>query len=161
MEQINLPPYAINVRERDGRRQIFDVLRRRYVALTPEEWVRQHFVHWLTGHLGYPLSLMGNEVRLQIGSKLLRVDTVVYDRRMQPEVVIEYKAPAVPLTQKVFDQAADYNQQLKVRCLMLSNGMQHVCMLLDTATMTYRQLPAIPTYEQLKALLNEGQGDGL
>ena len=156
MEQLSLPPYAINVREHRGRTQIYDVLRRRYVALTPEEWVRQHFVHYLAGHLGYPLSLMGNEVRISIGAKQLRADTVVYNRQLQPEVVVEYKAPTIALTRKVFDQVADYNQQLHVRCLMLSNGMQHMCFLLDTHSMTYRQLKDIPTYEQLKRLIDNG-----
>lgn len=156
MEQLNLPSYAINVREHGGRRQIYDELRRRYVALTPEEWVRQHFVHYLTGHLGYPLSLMGNEVRISVGAKLLRADTMVYNRQLQPEVVVEYKAPAIALTRKVFDQVAAYNQQLRVRCMMLSNGVQHMCFLLDTDSMAYRQLKDIPTYEQLKRLIDNG-----
>ena len=155
MEQLHLPSFAINVREHDGRRQIFDVLRRRYVSLTPEEWVRQHFVHYLSGHLGYPLTLMGNEVSIRVGNKTLRADTVVYNRALLPEVIIEYKAPDIPLTQKVFDQVADYSQQLHVRCLMLSNGLQHACFFLNKETLTYIPLENIPTYEALKRMLSD------
>ena len=74
MRELNLPPYEIKVKEVNGRRQIFDFLRRRYVALTPEEWVRQHFVHFLVEHKGYPKGLLGNEIELRVGEKKLRCD---------------------------------------------------------------------------------------
>ena len=93
---------------------IFDDLRRKYVALTPEEWVRQHFVHYLTGHLGFPSGLLANEVQLQVGDKRLRCDTLLYNKQLQPQMIVEYKSPTITLTQKVFDQISAYNLLLHV-----------------------------------------------
>lgn len=102
MNSLNLPPYAIKIAEQDGRRMIFDFLRRKFVALTPEEWVRQHFVHFLTDHKDYPAGLMANEVELKIGDKRLRCDSILYNKEMKPQMIIEYKALHITLTQKVF-----------------------------------------------------------
>ena len=101
MQALNLPPYAARIADCDGKRMIFDKLRRKYVTLTPEEWVRQHFVNYLTCHLGYPPTMLANEVELSIGQKRLRCDSVLYDLHAHPKMIIEYKAPTVPLTQKV------------------------------------------------------------
>ena len=125
--EINLPPYKIKLRDHDGRRQIFDSLRRKYVALTPEEWVRQHFVHFLTDHKGYPQGLLANEVELKAGEKKLRCDTLLYNKALQPQMIIEYKAPHVEITQQVFDQITVYNRLLHVDYLVVSNGLQHFC----------------------------------
>ena len=84
MYRLNLPPYPIKVVERDNKQLIFDFLRRKYVALTPEEWVRQHFVHFLIDHKGYPQGLMGNEIELRVGEKRLRCDTLLYNKDTQP-----------------------------------------------------------------------------
>lgn len=94
MIRLNLPSFDIKTRVVDGRGQVLDPLRRRWVALTPEEWVRQHFIHWLTSSLGYPQALLANEVQLNIGMKKLRADSVLYDRELHPKMIIEYKAPA-------------------------------------------------------------------
>ena len=114
MYRLNLPSYAIKIKETDGRQQIFDILRRRYVALTPEEWVRQHFVHFLIEHKGYPQGLLCNEKELRVGEKKLRCDTLLYNRALQPQMIIEYKAPDVEITQRVFDQITAYNFLLHV-----------------------------------------------
>lgn len=98
MIPINLPPFDIKLQGTHDHPRVLDILRRRYVALTPEEWVRQHFVHYLSSYLGYPVTLMANEVALQCGDKQLRADTVVYDRHLQPRVIIEYKAPTIKIT---------------------------------------------------------------
>ena len=95
MYRLNLPPYPIKVTERDKKQFIFDFLRRKYVALTPEEWVRQHFVHYLIEHKGYPHGLMGNEIELHIGDKKLRCDTLLYNKEAAPRMIIEYKAPTI------------------------------------------------------------------
>ena len=95
--QLNLPEYEINVAEKDGKQQIFDFLRRKFVAMTPEEWVRQHFVHFLVEHKGYPKGLLVNETELRIGDKRLRCDTVLYNKNMQPQMIIEYKAPQIQI----------------------------------------------------------------
>jgi len=145
----NLPPYEMRVREHDGRRQIFDFLRRRYVALTPEEWVRQHFVHFLVEHKGYPKGLLANEVELRVGEKRLRCDSVLYDKGLQPRMIIEYKAPDIVLTQRVFDQITSYNLLLHVDYLVISNGCKHHCCRMDYERRGYDFLPDIPEYAQI------------
>ena len=128
---------------------IFDSLRRKYVSLTPEEWVRQHFVNYLTTCLGYPSSLLANEVELQIGQKHLRCDTIVYGRQAEPRMIVEYKAPHITLTQKVFDQISAYNLLLHVDYLVVSNGMQHFCCQMDYENQKYLFLEEIPRYENI------------
>jgi hypothetical protein len=147
--EINLPPFEIKMSERSGKRIIFDFLRRRYVALTPEEWVRQHFVHYLVEHKGYPKGLLANELSLQVGEKRLRCDTVLYDTALHPRMIIEYKAPDVSITQRVFNQITAYNFLLHVDYLVVSNGIQHYCLRMDYARHSYEFLDAIPSYSQL------------
>ena len=128
---------------------IFDPLRRKYVSLTPEEWVRQHFVNYLTTCLGYPSSLLANEVELQIGQKHLRCDTIVYGKQAEPRMIVEYKDPHITLTQKVFDQISVYNLLLHVDYLVVSNGMQHFCCQMDYENQKYLFLEEIPRYENI------------
>ena len=149
MFRLNLPQYEINITEKDGKRLIFDFLRRKYVALTPEEWVRQHFTHYLVEHKGYPKGLLGNEIELHIGDKKLRCDTILYNKDAQPRMIIEYKAPTIPIQQKTFDQIAAYNLLLKVDFLVISNGLEHYCCQMDYEQRQYRFLPDIPDYEKL------------
>ena len=104
MIRLNLPSFDIKVSGSKQHPQILDVLRRKFITLTPEEWVRQHFVHFLIEHKGYPASLLANEIQLKCGDKVLRADSVLYSRELQPRMIIEYKAPHIPITQKVFDQ---------------------------------------------------------
>ena len=149
MIQLNLPPYEIKVREKDGRKQIFDFLRRRYIALTPEEWVRQHFVHFLVEHKGYPKGMLGNEVELRIGEKKLRCDTILYNKVAAPQMIVEYKAPEIEITQRVFDQITVYNQLLHVDYLIVSNGLSHYCCRMDYERQGYEFLRDIPEYRCL------------
>ena len=146
---MSLPPYDVRMREKEGKRQIFDFLRRRYVALTPEEWVRQHFVHYLTEHKGYPKGLLANEVELRVGDKHLRCDTLLYNRELKPQMIIEYKKPEVALSQRVFDQITAYNFLLHVDYLVVSNGWQHYCCRMDYEKGEYSFLESIPDYELL------------
>ncbi len=152
MNGLNLPPYNIIVREAAGRRQIHDFLRRKYVALTPEEWVRQHFVHYLVEHLGYPRGLVGNEIELRVGEKRMRCDTVVYDRSLRPLMIVEYKSPEVELTQRVLDQVLAYNSVLQVGYVVVSNGLRHFCCRLDNVQHGYTFIDAIPPYSELSAI---------
>ena len=149
MFRLNLPQYEIKITEKDGKRMILDFLRRKYVALTPEEWVRQHFTHYLVEHKGYPKGLLGNEIELQIGDKRLRCDSILYNKVAQPQMIIEYKAPTVPLQQKVFDQVSAYNLLLRVDYLVISNGMEHYCCKMDYEHQKYLFLQEIPDYEKL------------
>lgn len=129
--------------------KVFDPLRRKYVALTPEEYVRQHFTAWMTDSLGYPASLMNNEVSLKLNDTSRRCDTVVFRSDGTPAVIIEYKAPTVAITQNVFDQIARYNMVLQSRYLIVSNGLRHFCCEMDYENDTYRFLPQIPVWTAL------------
>ena len=146
---LNLPSFDISIAQRNGRPTVFDPLRRRFVALTPEEWVRQHFVNYLVQHLHYPAGLMANEVELTVGDKHLRCDTLLYNKNMQPQMIIEYKAPHIALSQKVFDQITAYNLLLHVDYLVVSNGMEHLCCQMDYDNRRYVFLHDIPDYNQL------------
>ena len=149
MVRLNLPPYPIKITEKGAKRYIFDFLRRKYVALTPEEWVRQHFVHFLVEHKGYPKGLLANEVELKAGEKRLRCDTLLYTADTHPMMIIEYKAPTIQIQQKTFDQISAYNLLLKVDFLIVSNGLQHHCCRMDYDTQSYTFLEGIPDYEKL------------
>jgi len=149
MYELNLPTYDIKLNGTREKPEIFDFLRRRFVALTPEEWVRQHFTHWLVEHKGYPKGLLGNEIELRCGEKKLRCDSILYDREARPRMIIEYKAPTVSLTQRVFNQISAYNLLLRVDYLVVSNGLQHYCCRMDYEQQTYHFLQEIPAYNQL------------
>ena len=149
MTRLNLPPFEIKLRGTKAQPQIFDILRKKYIALTPEEWVRQHFVHFLVEHKGYSAALMANEIQLKVGEKTLRADSVLYSRDLKPRMIIEYKAPHIPITQKVFDQISIYNMLLHVDYLVVSNGLQHYICKMDYNDKKYLFLEDIPDYEEL------------
>lgn len=149
MYRLNLPQYEIKIARRGGKPYILDTLRRKYVCLTPEEWVRQHFVNFLISHKGYPQALMANEVELRVGDKRLRCDSVLYNKVAQPVMIIEYKTPTIALTQHVFDQISTYNMLLHVDYLVVSNGLQHYCCRMDYDNQAYAFLTDIPDYDEL------------
>ena len=149
MYALNLPAYEARITINDGKRQIFDPLRKSYVALTPEEWVRQHFVNFLLNVKGFPATLMANEVAITLNGMKKRCDTVVYDKALKPRVIVEYKAPTVKITKEVFAQISRYNLTLKVDYLIVSNGLQHYCCRMDYANSTYRFLQEIPEYNTI------------
>lgn len=149
MIRLNLPSFQKKLSGTQEHPRIFDILRRRYVSLTPEEWVRQHFIHFLTEHKGYPTALLANEISMNIGNKQLRADSVLYDRTLRPRMIIEYKAPTVAITQKVFDQITIYNMLLHVDYLVVSNGLQHYCCHMNYEDHTYEFLQDIPQYNEL------------
>ncbi|MBO7301147.1 MAG: type I restriction enzyme HsdR N-terminal domain-containing protein [Bacteroidaceae bacterium] len=149
MLSLNLPKYETKICERDGKLQIFDPLRKCYVALTPEEWVRQHFVNFLIESRGFPAALMANEVAITVNGMKRRCDTVVYDKQLQPRVIVEYKAPTVKITKEVFAQISRYNLTLKVDYLIVSNGLQHYCCRMDYPNNSYRFMQEIPEYTKI------------
>ena len=149
MVPLHLPAYPAKIIQCDGKQQIFDILRRKFVALTPEEWVRQHFTHFLIEHKGYPKGLLANEVELRVGDKRVRCDTLLYNKDMQPRMIIEYKAPTIQIQQKTFDQIAVYNLLLHADFLVVSNGLQHYCCQMDYEQHTYSFLKDIPDYAAL------------
>ena len=147
--QLNLPPFDVRMGGTPTQPTIFDILRRKYVALTPEAWVRQHFIHYLIESKGYPASLLANEVKLKIGSKTLRADSVLYSTQLSPRMIVEYKAPHIKITQQTFDQIFAYNLLLKADYLVVSNGLSHYCCKQDADSQKYVFFEDIPTYENL------------
>ena len=111
--------------------------------------MRQHFVHYLVEHKGYPRELLANEVELRVGEKRLRCDTLLYNRKLQPVMIIEYKAPTIELQEKVFDQIASYNILLHVDYLVISNGITHYCCRMDYENKKYLFLKEIPDYPNI------------
>lgn len=149
MLNLNLPPFNANIKKIDGHLSIFDRLRRKFVALTPEEWVRQHFINFILTQKGYPETLIANEIQINLNGLKRRCDSVVYDRELKPLVIIEYKAPEVNITQDVFDQIARYNIVLKVKYLIVSNGLSHFCCKIDYNKQTFEYLEEIPEYKDI------------
>ena len=146
---LNLPTYDIRLRHRaaDGGIEVYDDLRRMWVLLTPEEWVRQHFTHYLIEHLGYPALRMANEVSLLFNDTQRRCDTVIYDDYASPIGIVEYKASSVTISQRTFDQIVRYNLVLKTPYLLVSNGLRHYCVHVDVENGEYRFLPELPPYK--------------
>lgn len=143
---LNLPQFQPRIRRSEsGRASIYDPIRRRYVALTPEEFVRQAFVAFLTGEKGYPAGLLANEIQIELNGTKKRCDSVVFDRRGEPLMIIEYKAPTIALTPAVFDQVLRYNAVLRARYFIMSNGLKHICFDMSER----RFLREIPDFSEL------------
>ena len=150
MQQLNLPPFNIKVAEREGQATIYDFLRHRYIRLTPEEWVRQHFTHFLVEHKGYPTALLANEVTIDVNGVARRCDSVLYKAAGgMPRMIIEYKAPHIHITQSVFQQIYSYNSVLRADYLIVSNGINHYCCHVDYDNMRVDFLKDIPNYIEL------------
>lgn len=149
MLDLNLPPFDIKVKKLKGKLSVFDQLRRKFVVLTPEEWVRQHFVNFLITEKGYSPSLIANEIQINLNNQKRRCDSVIYNRELEPVVIVEYKAPSVSVTQEVFDQIVRYNIVLKVKYLIVSNGVNHYCCKIDYDTQSFQYLQDIPSCDEL------------
>jgi len=151
MTQLNLPLAELRIKKQNGKEYVFDRLRKQFVRLTPEEFVRQQFVSFLIGYKGYPSSLMANEIEIVLGNVRKRCDTILYDKHLQPVMIIEYKAPSAIISQKTFEQIARYNLTLHVPWLIISNGIQHFCCRSDKEKNEYVFLNEIPKYEETKS----------
>lgn len=150
LPQLALPAFDVRLRatsETSEDAEIYDPLRAKWVVLTPEEWVRQHFVNMLVEHLGYSVHRLANEVGIRLNGTLRRCDTIVYDNTMRPAMIVEYKAPRIPLTQKVMDQVARYNMVLGAPYLALSNGLAAHAVHLTPPAYTF--LTRFPAYADL------------
>ncbi|MGI9176042.1 MAG: type I restriction enzyme HsdR N-terminal domain-containing protein [Rhodothermales bacterium] len=146
---LNLPPYAFRVQERAGKAFIFDAVRQKYVRLTPEEWVRQHFVRFLVEEQRVPAALVAIEMGFNYQQMPRRADVVVHARTGMPLLMAECKAPDVSVRQATFDQVARYNKVVQAKYLVVTNGLTHCCWMLDPAAHTYRFLDELPVYEAL------------
>ena len=149
MLQLNLPIFEPKLKKINGEVHIFDLIRRKYLFLSPEEWVRQNFLNYLINHKQYPLSLMANEALIKLNNMSRRCDTVVYNNLLEPLVIIEYKRSDVKIDQSVFDQIVRYNSVLKVDYLIVSNGLQHFCCKMNYDDQSYNFLEEIPNYGKL------------
>lgn len=152
-EALNLPAFEhrLRISPKTQLEEIWDTQRKRWVKLTPEEWVRQHFVHFLISCQGFPEGCIGNEISIKVGQLEKRCDSVIFGKDGNPQVIVEYKAPTVAITQKVFDQIARYNITLQVDWLIVSNGLQHYCCHLDREQQRFAFVKELPTYESLQA----------
>ncbi|MBC6699113.1 type I restriction enzyme HsdR N-terminal domain-containing protein [Hymenobacter sp. BT190] len=147
MQELDLPPFDYKVTQSGPTTLIWDVLRRKQVVLTPEEWVRQHVVHYLISHRGYPKGLLSLERGLRYNQRQKRTDLVALDATGQPLLLVECKAPSVPITAAVAQQAATYNQMVGAPLLLLTNGLQHFCWRVNFVARTNERLVEVPRYE--------------
>ena len=147
---LNLPYFPFRIKEHNVKKLIFDSFRRRWVMLTPEEWVRQNFARYLTEIKHFPASLVAIERSLRINQHDFRSDIVLFAKTGIPLVVVECKAPEVKISQDVFDQIARYNMELRVNYLIVTNGMNHYCCRFDPDQLTYTFLPEIPDYLEME-----------
>ena len=149
MSQLNLPEYDFRIKKQNEKLFIFDTQRKRYVSLTPEEWVRQHFIRFLIEVKGYPAALLAVEKQLNMNGMKKRCDAILYDKEAKPILIIELKAPTVAISQTTFDQVAVYNAKLKVDFFMISNGIEHFCCKVNTETSRYEFFSEIPHFNKI------------
>lgn len=148
MQKLNFPVYNFKYKNTENKPYIFDIIRKGYYLLTPEEWVRQHMIHYLVYEKKYSPQLIAVEKQLNINGLKRRFDIVVFNKKLQPYILIECKAPEVPVSQKTFDQANQYNWLLKAPYLILSNGLKHYICRINFENNNYLFLKEIPEYRK-------------
>ena len=149
VDALNLPTYEFRTQARGDARAIYDPLRDRYVRLTPEEWVRQHFVQYLIQELDVPAGLVAIEAAFRVQGQPRRADVIVHDRQGDPLLLVECKAPRVSIAQDAFDQGARYNIVLQAPYLVVTNGQTHYACAIDFSDQSYTFLDALPPYDVL------------
>lgn len=149
MIKLNFPDYTFSIKDNDGKHSILDPVRKKYVVLTPEEWVRQHVIQFLNKEKQVPLSLMRAESEIRLYKTRKRFDIGVFDRNGKAMLIVECKSPSVAVTQDVIDQAARYNMTLKVGFLMVTNGIQHIYCHVDANNNAIRMINDLPGYPEL------------
>lgn len=153
LPELNLPSYEPRIGLVDEKHVIFDSIRCQYVRLTPEEWVRQHFLQYLTSACRYPASLMAVEKGFEYQNMSRRADIVVHDRSGRPFLMVECKAPNVPISQSTFDQVSRYNRAVKARFLAVTNGLKHYCWTIEQSG--YRFLDGPPPFGSAEQVSEE------
>ena len=151
LEALNFPSYKfrIDADQAGQSSKIFDIVRRKFVMLTPEEWVRQHLLHYLVSEKKFPRSLIGVEKSVKVNGLARRTDVLVYNNVMKKVLLAECKSPSVKITQKVFDQAARYNLSVDVKYFVLTNGMQTICCILNHEMKRYDFLKEVPEFHEM------------
>ena len=150
MENLSLPAYDFRYTERENKKYIFDIIRKKYVLLTPEEWVRQNFIRYLLEEKGYIQSLVRVEMFFKLNRLSKRADIALFNRKGQPKVLVECKSHKVTISQVVFEQVARYNLSFKVDFLIVTNGLQHYCCKMDYEKKSYTFLKEIPGFEEME-----------
>jgi hypothetical protein len=150
LQPLNLPPYPFKIIDDNGQLSLFDEIRKKHIIITPEEWVRQHFVQYLINQKHYPKTLIKLEGGLKYNSMAKRTDIVVFNPSGEKILMVECKAPSVAIDQKVFDQIARYNMTHKVPLLAVSNGLQHYYCRINLETKEYKFIAELPDYGELK-----------
>ncbi len=156
MQKLNLPEYTFRTKTEQGKSFIFDTNRKKFVVLTPEEWVRQNFIQYLKTEKKYPESLMAVEKQIMLNQTLRRFDLLIYTRNGEPYLIAEFKAPNIKITQETFDQVVRYNMSLLVQRVIVSNGLQHFACEIDYLKNSYMYLPEIPEF--CERCRNDGVG---
>jgi hypothetical protein len=151
LKQLNLPDYTFRVTGNEGNQMILDTIRRKFVRLTPEEWVRQNFVRYLVNEGKYPPGLIAIEVMFILNKLKRRVDILIHNRQGKPVMIVECKEPEVRIDDKVFDQIVTYNLGLKVPYIIVTNGIVHYACKLKTDSSGYEYLNVIPLYEEINS----------
>jgi len=146
MQKLNLPSYSFKLKSNENKTLIFDNLRKKYVVLTPEEWVRQHFVRFLIHEKKYPVSIIAIEKQLTINTRIKRTDILTFSTDGKPDIIVECKAPHIKITQETFDQIARYNLKLNANYLVVTNGLEHFYCKMDFKNETYIFLKEIPSF---------------
>jgi hypothetical protein len=153
LKQLNLPEYSFRISGKQGSEMIFDPLRRKWVRLTPEEWVRQNFVQYLIKEGKYPQGLIGIEINFRLNNMKKRVDILVHNRRGEPVMIVECKSPEIKISDfyedKVYDQLGEYNFGYKVPYVIVTNGIVNYAFRFSSLTGKYEHLMEIPLYEDL------------
>lgn len=147
MQKLNLPIYSIKLKKEENKTFVFDPIRKKYIVLTPEEWVRQNFIQFLIQEKKYPASLMAVEMEIDLLNTKKRCDIVLYNTNGLPHMIVECKAPSIKISQDTFDQIARYNITLKTDLLIVTNGMQHYTCMMDHQNQRYHFLKEIPDYK--------------
>lgn len=147
--ELNIPVEPLTVKKTGEDAEIFDSIRKKWVKLTPEEWVRQHMISFLNEKLGYPASLTRSESGINSSLKLWRTDILVYDREARPLLLVECKSYTVKIDREVLYQASRYNQEINAKCVVLTNGMIHFCMVYNPMQKKFEQFFHIPEFNEL------------
>lgn len=143
---LNFPAYSFRLKSSENKTFIYAILRKKFIQLTPEEWVRQHVIQYLLEEKNYPRSLLNAEKQIKLGNLVKRYDVVGFKPNGAIQLIVECKAPSVKITQAAFDQIARYNRALKAEYLMVTNGLEHYYCQMDYRAATYRFLQTLPAY---------------
>ena len=147
MINLNLPKYSYKIKNKENKPYIFDIIRKKYIMLTPEEWVRQHFVNYLMTNKNYPKSHIALEKQMKINNLVKRTDILVFNNSGNPHIIVECKSPSIKISQNTFDQIARYNMKLDADYLIVTNGIQHYYCKINHEKEAYEFLVDLPDYQ--------------